>query len=131
MKIIALAAAAASTVLASLPAAAKLNSCDGPIVFGTTLSETGPFSTLADRWRKMTEVFAEEINKSGGIAVKACNKKLPLQFVIYDDQACRPRPCSSTRRWQRSTRSTSSSVPTGVRSAARSRRSPTSTRSRW
>lgn len=87
MKIIALAAAAASTLLASLPAAAKLNSCDGPIVFGTTLSETGPFSTLADRWRKMTEVFAEEINKSGGIAVKACNKKLPLQFVIYDDQS--------------------------------------------
>lgn len=87
MKIIALAAAAASTVLASLPTAAKLNSCDGPIVFGTTLSETGPFSTLADRWRKMTEVFAEEINKSGGIAVKACNKKLPLQFVIYDDQS--------------------------------------------
>lgn len=87
MKIIAIAAAAASTLLASLPAAAKLNSCDGPIVFGTTLSETGPFSTLADRWRKMTEVFAEEINKSGGIAVKACNKKLPLQFVIYDDQS--------------------------------------------
>lgn len=87
MKIIALAAAAASTLLASLPASAKLNSCDGPIVFGTTLSETGPFSTLADRWRKMTEVFAEEINKSGGIAVKACNKKLPLQFVIYDDQS--------------------------------------------
>lgn len=87
MKIIALAAAAASTLLASLPATAKLNSCDGPIVFGTTLSETGPFSTLADRWRKMTEVFAEEVNKSGGIAVKACNKKLPLQFVIYDDQS--------------------------------------------
>ncbi|WP_374365697.1 amino acid ABC transporter substrate-binding protein [Piscinibacter sp.] len=87
MKIITLAAAAATSLLASLPATAKLNSCDGPIVFGTTLSETGPFSTLADRWRKMTEVFAEEINKSGGIAVKACNKKLPLQFVIYDDQS--------------------------------------------
>ena len=87
MKIITLAAAAATSLLASLPATAKLNSCDGPIVFGTTLSETGPFSTLADRWRKMTEVFAEEINKSGGIAVTACNKKLPLQFVIYDDQS--------------------------------------------
>ena len=87
VKSIVIAAAAATTLLASLPATAKLNSCDGPIVFGTTLSETGPFSTLADRWRKMTEVFAEEINKSGGIAVKACNKKLPLQFVIYDDQS--------------------------------------------
>lgn len=87
VKSIVIAAATATTLLASLPASAKLNSCDGPIVFGTTLSETGPFSTLADRWRKMTEVFAEEINKSGGIAVKACNKKLPLQFVIYDDQS--------------------------------------------
>lgn len=87
MKCHALAVLAAAAALAAGPAAAKLNSCDGPIVFGTTLSETGPFSTLADRWRKMTEVFAEEVNKAGGIAVKACNKKLPLQFVIYDDQS--------------------------------------------
>ncbi len=73
--------------LAAFDASAKLNSCDGPIVFGTTISETGPFSTLADRWRKMTEVFAEEINKSGGIAVSACSKKLPIKFVVYDDQS--------------------------------------------
>lgn len=72
---------------ASLPAGATLGSCTEPIVFGTTISETGPFSTLADRWRRMTEIFAEEINKSGGIAVKSCKKKLPLKFVIYDDQS--------------------------------------------
>lgn len=66
---------------------AKVNSCDDPILLGTTISETGPFSTLADRWRKMTEVFAEEINKRGGVEVKACNKKLPIKFVIYDDQS--------------------------------------------
>lgn len=66
---------------------AKVGSCDDPIVFGTTISESGPFSTLADRWRKMTEVFAEEINKTGGIDVKSCHKKLPLKFVIYDDQS--------------------------------------------
>lgn len=80
-------AAAAMAVVAAAPVAAKLNSCDGPIVFGTTVSETGPFSTLADRWRKMTEVFAEEVNKAGGVMVKSCNKKLPIQFVIYDDQS--------------------------------------------
>lgn len=74
-------------MLAAAPASAKLKSCDGPIVLGTTISETGPFSTLAARWRKMTEVFAEEVNKTGGVAVKACNKKLPVQFVIYDDQS--------------------------------------------
>ena len=81
------AALAALAVVAAAPVAAKLNSCDGPIVFGTTVSETGPFSTLADRWRKLTEVFAEEVNKAGGVMVKSCNKKLPIQFVIYDDQS--------------------------------------------
>lgn len=79
--------AAALTLLVATPALAKLNSCSEPILLGTTISETGSFSTLADRWRKMTEVFAEEINKSGGVMVKACGKKLPLKFVIYDDQS--------------------------------------------
>jgi ABC-type branched-subunit amino acid transport system substrate-binding protein len=69
------------------PALAKLNSCSDPILLGTTISETGPFSTLADRWRKLTEVFAEEVNKTGGVMVKSCGKKLPLKFVIYDDQS--------------------------------------------
>ena len=82
-----LAAAVLGTLFAAAPAFAKLNSCDGPILLGTTISETGPFSTLADRWRKMTEVFAEEVNKTGGVAVKSCNKKLPIKFVIYDDQS--------------------------------------------
>lgn len=85
--LIAAGAAALTTGLATLPAQAAQGSCSEPIVFGTTISETGPFSTLADRWRKMTEVFAEEVNKAGGIAVKACNKKLPLKFVVYDDQS--------------------------------------------
>ena len=66
---------------------ATIGSCDQPIVFGTTISETGPFSTLTGHWRKMTEVFAEEINKTGGIEVAACKKKIPLKFVIYDDQS--------------------------------------------
>lgn len=79
--------ATALTFAAAGPAAAKLGSCNDPIVLGTTISETGPFSTLADRWRKMTEVFAEEVNKGGGVTVKSCNKKLPIKFVIYDDQS--------------------------------------------
>ena len=66
---------------------AKLGSCNDPILLGTTISETGPFSTLADKWRKMTEVFAEEMNKTGGVFVKNCNKKIPIKFVIYDDQS--------------------------------------------
>ncbi|MDO9216597.1 MAG: ABC transporter substrate-binding protein, partial [Lacisediminimonas sp.] len=73
-------------------------SCTDPIVFGTTISESGPFSTLADKWRKMSEVFAEEINKGGGIDVKSCNKKLPLKFVIYDDQSV---PATATSLYER------------------------------
>ena len=81
------AAAALALTLAAAPASAKLNSCSEPIVLGTTLSETGPFSTLAGRWRTMTEVFAEEVNKTGGVMVTSCGKRLPLKFVIYDDQS--------------------------------------------
>jgi len=79
--------AALGVALMATPASAKIGSCIDPIVFGTTLSETGPFSTLAGRWRKMTEVFVEEVNKTGGVMVKSCGKKLPLKFVIYDDQS--------------------------------------------
>jgi ABC-type branched-subunit amino acid transport system substrate-binding protein len=61
--------------------------CDGPILLGTTISESGQFSTLADRWRKMSEVFAEEINKTGGVQVSSCGKRIPIKFVIYDDQS--------------------------------------------
>lgn len=80
---------AAAVALLTLPvlAQAKIGSCNDPIVVGTSISETGPFSTLADRWRKMTEVFAEELNRTGGVFVKSCGKKLPLKFVIYDDQS--------------------------------------------
>ncbi|QKO20964.1 amino acid ABC transporter substrate-binding protein [Rhodoferax sp. BAB1] len=86
-QIIAASTVALTSALSVLPAHATLGSCSEAIVLGTTISETGPFSTLADRWRKMTEVFAEEVNKGGGVSVKSCNKKLPIKFVIYDDQS--------------------------------------------
>lgn len=73
--------------MVAAPAVAKVGSCSDPITLGTTISETGPFSTLTDNWRRMTEAFVEEINRDGGVTVSSCNKKLPLQFVIYDDQS--------------------------------------------
>jgi branched-chain amino acid transport system substrate-binding protein len=88
----------ASAGMLASSAHATPGSCTDPIVFGTTISESGPFSTLADKWRKMSEVFAEEINKSGGIEVKSCNKKLPLKFVIYDDQSV---PATATSLYER------------------------------
>jgi ABC-type branched-subunit amino acid transport system substrate-binding protein len=69
------------------PTAAKLNSCDGPIVLGTTISVTGVFSSLAGRWDKMTEMFEKELNKAGGVFLSSCNKKLPIKILFYDDQS--------------------------------------------
>lgn len=77
---------AAAAAIAS-PAGATVGSCTDPITFGTTISSTGRYSTLADKWRDMTVEFAKMINEKGGIEVKSCGKKLPLQFVIYDDQS--------------------------------------------
>ena len=78
----------------------------------------------------MTEVFAGEINKSGGIAVKACNK-LPLQFVIYDDQSV---PATAVQLYEKM--ATVDKVdffvgPDWSSIGGPVRRSPTSTRSRW
>jgi branched-chain amino acid transport system substrate-binding protein len=77
----------AALAVAAGPAAAKLNSCEGPIVLGTTISLTGPNSSLAGRWDKLTEIFEKEFNKTGGVSVSSCNKKLPIKFVYYDDQS--------------------------------------------
>ncbi|HUZ71348.1 MAG TPA: amino acid ABC transporter substrate-binding protein [Stellaceae bacterium] len=68
-------------------AQATLGSCTDPILLGTTISETGPQASLTTHWDKMTEDFAKEINKGGGIFLKSCNKKVPIKFVIYDDQS--------------------------------------------
>ena len=75
--------AAGAFVLASAasPAAAKLNSCDGPVVLGTTISVTGTNSSLAGRWDKMTDMFEREFNKTGGVFLSSCNKKLPIKIV--------------------------------------------------
>lgn len=72
------------------PAAAqRTDPCAGPIVLGTTISATGTNSTLSDKWMKLTQTFEEEFNKqAGGVKLSACgDKKVPLKFVMYDDQS--------------------------------------------
>jgi branched-chain amino acid transport system substrate-binding protein len=82
-----IAAGALALAGAASPASAKLNSCEGPIVLGTTISVTGINSSLAGRWDKLTEMFEREFNKTGGVFLSSCNKKLPIKFVYYDDQS--------------------------------------------
>lgn len=80
-------ALAAAVTVAAGPAMAKPGSCTDPITFGTTISSTGRFATLAGTWAKMTVEFAKMINERGGIEVRDCHRKLPLQIIIYDDQS--------------------------------------------
>ena len=82
------AASLVAAMVAASPGAlqAKQNSCDEPIVIGTTISMSGPLATLTGNWDKMTNIFAEEINKNGGVNVSSCGKKVPIKFVVYDDQ---------------------------------------------
>ena len=82
-----LGATALATGTIAMPASATVGSCDDPITFGTTISSTGRYSTLAGKWRNMTVEFAKMINERGGIDVKSCGKKLPLKIIIYDDQS--------------------------------------------
>ena len=76
-----------TVVAASAPAAAAPNRCTGPVTFGTTISSTGQYASSAAKWRGLTIEFAKLINERGGIALASCGKKLPLKFVIYDDQS--------------------------------------------
>ncbi len=80
-------AAAAAALTCCAPALAAVGSCSEPITLGTTISMTGTYSTLAERYARMTEAFAEEFNKAGGAFLKSCGKKLPIKFVMYDDQS--------------------------------------------
>lgn len=80
--LIGLAAMATST-----PADAALGSCSQPVTFGTTISSTGENAPASAKWRGLTIEFAKLINEGGGIPLASCGKKLPLKFVIYDDQS--------------------------------------------
>ena len=82
-----LAAAALAAFLAPRAAQATLGSCTDPILLGTTISMTGPQASLTTNWDKMTAAFADEVNKDGGIFLSSCNKKLPIKFIVYDDQS--------------------------------------------
>lgn len=66
---------------------AATNRCSGPITLGTTISETGAFSSQTAHWKQMTLAFQKAINRKGGVEVKACHKKLPIKFVVYNDQS--------------------------------------------
>lgn len=55
------------------------------ILIGYSISLTGKFSTEGSDTHRAYQMWAEEVNKQGGIAVKESGGKLPVKLVEYDD----------------------------------------------
>jgi len=75
------AAICAALITAAAPAAAKVGSCNDPIVWGTTVSSTGPQSTFGERWAEMNEIFADEVNI---VRVNIDGRRETLLFTGHD-----------------------------------------------
>ncbi|ALL68467.1 Branched-chain amino acid ABC transporter, amino acid-binding protein [Paraburkholderia caribensis MBA4] len=65
---------------------AAAQTCDRHIKLGTTISETGPYSSMTARWADLTREFFTQINKDGGIYLSSCKRKVPVDIEIFDDQ---------------------------------------------
>ena len=57
------------------------------IVIGYSISLTGRFSDGGTETHRGYQLWAEEINKQGGITVKDLGMKLPVKLVYYDDSS--------------------------------------------
>jgi branched-chain amino acid transport system substrate-binding protein len=57
------------------------------IIIGTAISTTGKFSTEGTDSYRGTQLWVEEVNAKGGIFVKDIGKKLPIEWIVYDDKS--------------------------------------------
>ncbi len=70
--------AAASAVAQTAPSVIKI---------GTLYASSGPFAVASKGQFQGLQYWAAATNKSGGVFVKAFNKKIPVKIVAYDDQS--------------------------------------------
>lgn len=57
------------------------------ITIGYSISMTGKFSDGGKDTNQGYQLWAQEVNKKGGIAVKDLGKRLPVKLVYYDDSS--------------------------------------------
>ncbi len=57
------------------------------IRIGFSISLTGNYAAGAVDQMRSYELWLEKVNKGGGIFVKEFNKKLPVEYVYYDDKS--------------------------------------------
>ena len=66
---------------------AQAASAPSVIKIGTLYASTGTFAVASQGQYQGLKYWADGVNKSGGIFVKAFNKKIPVKIVAYDDQS--------------------------------------------
>ena len=57
------------------------------IVFGGSLGLSGTFAEISRHIKDSFELWFEDTNKAGGIYVKKYGRKLPVRWIVYDDQS--------------------------------------------
>jgi branched-chain amino acid transport system substrate-binding protein len=68
------------------------------IRIGATLPLSGRFTPMAGTFDRLCQSWAKLVNAQGGIDVKVYDKKLPVQFIIYDDKS---EPAESAKFYER------------------------------
>lgn len=58
---------------------------EGPIKIGAAVSETGPYSVEGRSTKEGYELWAKQVNESGGIDVDGTKRK--VEIIYYDDQS--------------------------------------------
>ncbi|HUA09863.1 MAG TPA: ABC transporter substrate-binding protein [Candidatus Acidoferrales bacterium] len=57
------------------------------IKIGTLYASSGTFAVASQGQYQGLQYWAAQINKDGGVFVKAFNKKIPVKIIAYDDQS--------------------------------------------
>ena len=78
---------AASLLAIGFPRPSQAALAPSEIKIGTLYASSGTFAVASQGQYDGLKYWAAEINKSGGIFVKAYNKKIPVKIVAYDDQS--------------------------------------------
>ncbi|MGB6986070.1 MAG: ABC transporter substrate-binding protein [Candidatus Aquilonibacter sp.] len=87
LQILACAVLAALLLAIGFPRLSQAASAPSEIKIGTLYASTGTFAVASQGQFDGIKYWAAEVNKSGGIFVKAFNKKIPVRIVAYDDQS--------------------------------------------
>lgn len=84
-----LAAGLALSAAAVLVAGGKAQAAPAPsvVTIGTLFASTGAFAVASQGQYEGLQYWAKGVNDTGGVFVKAFNKKIPVKIVAYDDQS--------------------------------------------